>query len=191
MTSGRFWITSAATAGALALLGATACGESAIAPCGTNCSAVEGTYALDFEDGGFTDTGDCTLVPLAPPKGPLELTRRGSELKGQLDGPPLMGTLYNDNTFNLMGTAPTFPDGGLDDSVSLSFSARFIPPPIVRQVPGRDGGTAGDGGTPAVSDGGAAQLTGLFTGTRTRVASGGGNSQRCQVTRRFTATRQP
>lgn len=183
MTSGRFWLLGAASASALALTAAAGCSGSGLQPCdSTNCASIEGRYALSFEQGTFTDTGSCGEVPVELPDG-LSITRSVSQLTGQLDeGQTLNGTLFNNNEFSLLGSGRATPDAGVGDTLSANFSGSYSPP--------RGGGTGADGGTPA-GDGGVvtAQLSGTFNGTRTR--SGGGSSQSCQVTRRFTATRQP
>jgi len=109
------------------------------------------------------------------------LTRSASQLTGSLNGgQTLSGTLYNNDEFSLLGSGPASPDAGVGDTLSASLTGNAIAP--------SGGVTGADGGTPA-GDGGVAQLSGTFNGTRTR--SGGGTLQRCQVTRRFTATRQP
>lgn len=189
MTSGRFPRRVRPLVGALALASATGCGGGTLQPCDSNCPSMEGRYALRYEDGGFNDTGECGQLPLDLPEGPLTLTRSVSQLTGTLEGQTLNGTLYNTGEFILLGTGPTGGDAGFGDNLSLHLSGTYTPPRTGRPTVG-DGGTAGDGGTPAL-DGGEAQLSGLFNGTRTRSAGAGSASQRCQVTRRFTATRQP
>lgn len=181
MTSGRFWLLGAASASALALVSAAGCSGSGLQPCdSTNCAPIEGRYALSFDQGNFTDTGSCDDLPLELPAG-LTITRSVSQLTGELDeGQMLSGTLYNNSEFTLLGSGQAGPDAGVGDTLSANFSGSYLAP--------RGSVTGADGGTPA-GDGGVAQLSGTFNGTRTR--TGGGTSERCQVTRRFTATRQP
>ena len=180
MTSGRFWLCGGAIAVSLTLASAPGCSGGGLQPCdATTCAPIEGRYTLSFEDGGFNDTGACGQLPVELPDGPLTLSRSVAQLTGTVEGLTLSGTLYNNNEFSLLGTGPTGGDAGFNDSRNLSFSGTYIPPRAGRPTVG-DGGT--DGGT---VDGGEAQLSGQFNGSRTR------SGQSCQVTRRFTATRQP
>jgi hypothetical protein len=181
MTSGRFWLLATATIVPMALVSAAGCSGDALQPCNsTNCVPIEGRYALSFEQGTFTDSGDCEAFPLTLPK-ELSVTRSVAQLTGRLDqGQTLTGTVYSNGEFNLLGSGLTRPDAGVGDTLNAGFIGNYIPP--------RGGGTGADGGTTA-GDGGVAQLTGTFNGTRS--GSSGGTSQRCQVTRSFTATRQP
>jgi len=180
MTSGRFWLLGTACASALALVSATGCNEDGLQPCdSTNCATIEGRYTLSYGQATFPDSGDCEDVPVELPEG-ITITRSVSQLTGRLDeGQTLSGTLYNNNEFNLLGSGTASPDAGVGDTLNANLTGAY--------VGARGGGTGTDGGTS--TGGGAAQLTGTFNGTRVR--SGGGTNQRCQVSRPFTATRQP
>lgn len=181
MTSGRFWLLGTACASALALVSAAGCSGDGLQPCdSTDCVPIEGRYALSFGEGTFPDSGDCEGVPVELPR-ELTLTRSVSQLTGRLnEGQTLTGTVYRNGEFNLLGSGLTRPDAGVGDTLNAGFIGNYL---------GQRGGVAGaDGGTPA-GDGGVAQLSGTFNGTRVR--SAGGANQRCQMTRPFTATRQP
>lgn len=189
MSSVRFWLCGAAVAGTLSLVFAGGCGAGGIQPChGSECAPIEGRYALHFDPGEFQErTGNCDALPVELPN-ELTITRVGSRLTGTLDlGQALNGTLYNNLDFTLSGTAPTTPGSDFSDNINTVFGGEYVRP----GTPGvGDGGMAEDGGTPAV-DGGAYQLSGLFTRTRTRSSGNGGSSERCQLTELFTATRLP
>lgn len=191
MSSVRFWLCGAAVASTLSLVSAGGCGTGGVQPChGTQCAPLEGRYALHFDSGEFQEsTGNCDALPVALPK-ELTLTRVGSRLTGTLDlGQTLNGTLYDNHDFTLAGTAPTTPGSDFSDNINTVFGGVYEGPGTPSSGVG-DGGISGDGGTVTV-DGGANQLSGLFTRTRTRSSGSGGSSERCQLTRLFTATRLP
>lgn len=177
MTSGRFWLRGAAAASALALGPLVACSDNGLQPCdSTNCAPIEGRYTLDFDQGDFADTGSCDDLPVPLPEA-MTLIRRGSELTGRLDeDQTLSGTLFNNADFNLLGSGLAGSDAGVGDTVSTQFNGSYVAP---------RGGT--DGGTPS----GEGLLAGTFSGTRQRSGGSGGTPQRCQISRRFSATRQP
>lgn len=180
MTSGRFW--RCATAAAVALLAA---GCSNVSPCGANCPAIEGTYTLDFAnaDGGLGT--DCEALNVELPKGPLAITRQGSDLSATLDGVALNGAIYTTSNFTLSGGGSVGDGGTAGQIASLSLTGTFTSP-HGGTVTGGDGGT-GDGGTPPAVDGGAAQLSGSFFGSWSTQGEG---ARRCNVSRPFTGTRQ-
>ncbi len=186
MTSGRFW--PCATV-AFSLLAASGCSGEGPVPCSADtCPPIEGTYTLSFTDAGIANTGECGTVPATLPEGPLVITRRIAEISGTLQGgATLSGVAYNTREFNLTGTVLDRAAGGSGDTLTYSFTGSVILP---RTTGGADAGTGSgaDGGTAGDN---LPQLTGNFNQTRTRASTSGGATQRCNVFRNFTATRQP
>jgi hypothetical protein len=141
-------------------------------------------------EAGIANTGDCDqLPPMVLPEGPLTVTRQVAELTGRLKGGlTLTGVVQDTGQFTLTATVLDRGDGGTGDTLVYGFSGSYMGPRTPTQG-AADAGTVGglDGGIPGD---GQAQLTGNYDQSRTRTLSGGG-SRRCQVFRKFTATRQP
>jgi hypothetical protein len=139
---------------------------------------MEGRYTLVLQETGVPSS--CSNLTVSLPSGPLDVQRVDSHLTATLEGFTFQGTLYATSDFTLLGASGP-GDGGTG---------------------GADGGTGGtDGGAgrpdtvsltgryiPASEeDGGVAQLMGTYVGNH---SGSGGRTQRCTVTRSFTATRQ-
>ncbi|MCY1047387.1 hypothetical protein OV208_39175 [Corallococcus sp. bb12-1] len=171
MTTGRFLplaaVTTALVSSTLLML-APACGdEGTPLDCAENCAPVEGSYPLAFpNDAGLPPECVSLNVPPLPNGKDLVLNRDGGTLTGSLDGLALKGKVQATGSLSLTGTPPPSSDGGL--TTFLSLNASFT------------GGTA--------ESGAAGSLTGNFTGNYSRIQ--GNLSQRCTVTRPFTATRR-
>ncbi len=164
MNSGRFGFPTFPLTLAGMLLMASGCGGSSQG-C-TNCPPMEGTYGLALEPG--MTPSSCEGVTVALPQGPLEVNRQGSELDATLDGMTLRGTLFQTYDFSLVGNSLGQPtDGGTSGPDSTILSGRYIP---------------------AIGDGGVPRLVGDWQGNFSSTTAGG--TQRCSVTRSFTATRQ-
>ncbi len=163
MTSGRFWLACTTFTVTLALLASPGCGGSSLA-C-TQCPPIEGSYALELGQEGPPSA--CSVQDEELPAGPLEMERAGSHVTATLDGMTLSGTLYVTYDFNLVGIRTGAADGGTEGPESASISGRYIP---------------------AIGDGGVPRLVGTWQGSYAETT--GGASQRCTVTRSFTAIRQ-
>lgn len=166
MTSGRFPLPTfpLVLAGALAL-STSACGGGSSQGC-IQCAPMEGRYALELDPG--TNPPTCSGVTVTLPRGPLDVSRQGSELSAELDGLTLRGTLYQTNDFSLVGdNLGQQGDGGTTGPDSASLSGRYVP---------------------GVGDGGVPRLVGDWQGNFSSTSAGG--TKRCSVTRSFTATRQ-
>lgn len=165
MNSGRFRFPtfSLITMGTL-ILTASACGGGSSPGC-TQCAPIEGRYTLELDPG--TTPAACSGVTVELPKGPLEVSRQGSDVTAALDGLTLRGTLYPTNDFNLIGFRSAQADGGTSGPESASLSGSYVP---------------------AVGDGGVPRLEGDWQGNFSSTSSG--TTRRCSVTRPFTATRQ-
>ncbi len=171
MISGRLTRTAAVLLGALCA--GIACGQSA-PPC-TDCPPMEGRYSLVLQETGLPS--NCANLTVSFPSGPLDVQRVDSQLSATLEGFTLQGTLYATSDFSLVGLpAPGLggtdggtggADGGAGRPESVSLNGRYLPA--------------------SEEDGGVAQLTGTYVGNH---AGSGGRTQRCTVTRSFTATRQ-
>jgi hypothetical protein len=157
MTCGRFWLFSAALVSAVLALSAGCGGGNA--PC-TNCPPIEGRYALAFAPGDRP--AECVDLGVQLPTDPLEIQRAGSQLTATLQGVTMQGTLYQTYDFNLAGTKGA-SDAGVTTNMSLS--GRF---------------------SPAVTDGGVAQIVGTFNGTYQGPTGQG--TRRCSLSRPYTAT---
>jgi hypothetical protein len=127
---------------------------------------MEGRYTLELEPGTHPPT--CTDVTVTLPRGPLDVSRQGSDISAELDGLTLRGTLYQTNDFSLVGIGLGQElDGGTPGPDSASLSGRYVP---------------------GVGDGGVPRLVGDWQGTFSSTSAEG--TKRCSVTRSFTATRQ-
>lgn len=162
LNTGRLTLTGVAAL-ALALgLGAPGCGDGA-SPC-TDCPPVEGRYRMAFGDGGVP--ADCILLGVELPRGrPLDITRSGDRLIGNLEGVGLLGNVSAEGSFTLAGSFGGAMDGGRMDTLSLA---------------GRYTSFEGDGGT--------ARLDGTYTGNFSRPS--GTAPQRCSLITPFSATRE-
>ncbi|RKH34334.1 hypothetical protein [Corallococcus llansteffanensis] len=171
MNTGRFIPLAAVTTALVSstvLLLAPACGDDGAAQdCGEECAPVEGAYPLAFRgDAGLPPECVNLNVPALPEGKDLRLMRDGGTLTGSLEGVALRGQVSATGDLSLTGAPLPSADGGL--TTFLSLTASFTGGPA-------DGG--GDG-----------SLSGIFTGNFSRL--NGGTSQRCFVTRPFTATRR-
>lgn len=116
-------------AASLLLCVATGCTGSDARPC-SDCPDVAGAWQWTFEQTPLP--GPCQALGRAPPAAPLVLTQVGSGLRGEADGVPLQGTLYDTWDLSLSGGAAL--DGG---TRSVTVFARYAPP----RVDVSDGGT--------------------------------------------------
>ncbi|RYZ44007.1 MAG: hypothetical protein EOO71_01240 [Myxococcaceae bacterium] len=149
------------------LMLAPACGDEGTLDCAESCAPVEGSYPLVLTaDAGLPPECVNLSVPPLPDGKDLVLAREGATLTGTLDGVALQGQVFTTGDLSVTGTTPPSPDGGL--TTFLSLNASFT-------------GGAADSGV-------AGSLTGNFTGNYSRIQ--GNFSQRCSVTRPFTATRR-
>src|SRR5690242_11729598 len=120
MISGRFWFPTFPLTFAGALLIGSGCGDGSSQGC-IECPPMEGRYALELEPG--TNPSACNGVTVELPRGPLEVSRQGSEVTATLQGLTLRGTLYQSSDFSLVGSSlGQETDGGTrgPDSASLS-----------------------------------------------------------------------
>ena len=171
MNSGRFIPLAAVTTALVTssvLLLAPACGDDGAVPdCGEECAPVEGLYPLAFlSDAGLPAECVNLNVPALPEGKDLSLARDGGTLMGSLDGVALKGQVNATGDLRLTGAPLPSSDGGL--TTFLTLTASFTGGPA-------DGGLGG-------------RLRGNFTGNYSR--QDGNTSQRCFVTRPFTATRR-
>lgn len=164
MTSGRFWLPCIPLSVSLALLASPGCGGGGSQAC-IECPPIEGRYTLEL--GQEAPPPTCSGLGEEFPAGPLEVERTGSHVTARLDEMTLSGTLYVTYDFNLVGIRSGAADGGTGGPESASLSGRYIP---------------------ALGDGGVPRLVGTWQGSY--AGTPGGESQRCLVTRSFTAIRQ-
>ncbi|WP_147444368.1 MULTISPECIES: hypothetical protein [Corallococcus] len=171
MKTGRFLplvtVTTAVVSSAVLMLAPACDDEGTPLDCAETCAPVEGSYPLAFlADAGLPPECVNLNVPPLPDGKDLVLEREGSALTASLDGVDLQGQVFPSGDLSVTGGPPPSSDGGL--TTFLSLNASFT------------GGVAdsGVGGS----------LTGSFSGNYSRIQ--GNASQRCSVTRPFTATRR-
>lgn len=129
-------------------------------PCNSTCPAIEGTYAVTFQNVGTA--GGCAALGQSLSNGPLAISRTLAVLHGTFGGrSDFVGEIYDNAQFTLTAQ---FADGGVDSN-RVSFTGTFVTDPF---------------------DAGAGSINGSFTADYER---SGNNPGSCGITASFTGSR--